>query len=93
MTWFGFGTSRVHGLNLIPLLQQSVQKKNMLGKKLLTLILPCSSGHYKGMHVVKVTLCHPLHMMCRLGYLQEYRRKFRGQEGRFAVVPENAGLL
>lgn len=45
-------------------------KKHLLGNKLLALILPCSSGHLKDMHVVMVTLCHPLHVMCRLGYLR-----------------------
>lgn len=69
------------------------RKKNLLGKKLLTLIFSCSSGHHKGMHVVKVTLCHPLHVMCRLGFFWEYRKKFRGQEGGFAVVPENAVIF
>lgn len=46
--------------------------------------------HVVKVTLVKVTLCHPLDVMCRLGYLREYRRNFRGQEGGFAVVPENA---
>lgn len=74
------------------------RKKVCWEKKLLTLILPCSSGHHKGMHVVKVTLvkvtlCYPKDVMCRLGYIREYRRNFRGQEGGFAVVPENAVIF